>query len=60
MRKWFIHHCSKEDAWTVSRAQAGDPDVILGVADCPDERTAKAVLEAMRLRDEQVSSSKDE
>lgn len=29
-----------------------DGDIALGVADCPDEQTAKAVLDAMRDRDE--------
>lgn len=58
MRDWKIFRCAKDDSWIVSVCDSirNDPDVMRGVADCPDERTARAVLEAMQARDRSGNS----
>lgn len=48
MRKWIIFRCHKDDCWIVSVLKG---DRAQGVADCPDESTAVAVMDAMRARD---------
>jgi len=52
-RRWLIFHCDHDDCWIVSRLDEGS-DICLGVAECPDKRTAEAVAEAMRLRDSEL------
>lgn len=52
-RRWLIFHCDHDDCWIVSRLDEGS-DICLGVAECPDNRTAEAVAEAMRLRDSEL------
>ncbi len=52
MKKFLIFNCPKDDDWIVCVKVS--PDIMMGVADCPDEETAETVLEAMRIRDEKV------
>ncbi len=49
-KEYLIFHCAKDDDWIVCVRQG--QDLALGVADCPDESTARVVLGAMRLREE--------
>lgn len=50
--RWKIFHCSQDKCWIVSKNKMTDLGlIILGVAECPDEATARAVVEAMELRD---------
>ena len=60
MRDYRIFHCSKDDDWIVCVDSLDDEDVVLGVADCPDELTAKAVLRAMRVAQEARAKDVDE
>ena len=45
-REYSMFHCEKDGEWIVCVRKS--EDLWIGVADCPDERTAKAVLSAMR------------
>jgi hypothetical protein len=49
MSRYVIFRCEKSDDWTVGVKK--DETRILGVADCPDEETAQAVMDALELRD---------
>lgn len=48
MSKWVIFRCKKDDCWVVSVVNG---DIALGVAECPDEKTARVVMQAMIDRD---------
>ncbi len=48
MRNWIIFQCPFDGSIVVSKLEG---DVATGVAECPDMRTARAVIEAMRDRD---------
>ncbi len=48
---YVLFRCEKDDCWIVSRWQEGHSaksGYYLGVAECPDERTALDVMKAMQ------------
>lgn len=49
MSRFIIYHCSREHLWLVA---VNKGDYYLGVADCPDKRTAIAVRYGLYLRDQ--------
>jgi len=52
-RRYIIFRCENDGCWTVAVGQLDDP-IWKGVADCPDEKTARAVLSAMQMREQQI------
>lgn len=49
-KEYILFHCSKDGEWIIS-VKDTERDLYLGVADCPDEKTARAVLKAIRERE---------
>ncbi|KKL22518.1 hypothetical protein LCGC14_2434640 [marine sediment metagenome] len=43
-----IFHCPKDDCWIVCKWHPARR-LYIGAAECPDERTARKVLEALQL-----------
>lgn len=52
MNRYVIFRCEQDDCWVVSVIKSDSTDVALGVAECPDEKTAKVILQALRIREE--------
>lgn len=50
-REWTLFHCLNDKCWIVCKLVG---DIHTGVAEVPDERTGRAVMEAMRERDERM------
>lgn len=48
----IIFHCVKDGCWIVARRRdaASEDDVYIGIAECPDEATTKAVRDGLQLR----------
>lgn len=52
--RYVIFRCDQDNAWIVSARSPGpqrDVEVYRGVAECPDEKTARIVHAAMRARE---------